>query len=192
MIRLLNGQVQLVALESVVIDVQGVGYELFLPVSLLRSLVSQGEKAKRQFHVYTHVREDALELYGFSTAADRNLFVQLLSVSGVGPKSALAVLDKGAASIVEAVQNSDVAFFKSVPRLGKKTAQKIILELQSKLGSLAELNLAPESEIKRDVREALLSMGYASTDVEQILSQLDQGLKLEEALKWALQNIGKK
>lgn len=188
MIRLLTGQVALVTSESVVLDVSGVGYEVYLPVSDLRQAAI--EKALT-VHVYTHVREDALQLYGFSGDAERNLFVQLISVSGVGPKSALGVLDKGASEIIEAIQNSDIAFFKSVPRLGKKTAQKIILELQSKVGALQELSFGVQNQLTRDVRAALVNMGYDEQSIDDVVSQLDPDWDVKMALKWSLQHIGK-
>lgn len=188
MIRLLTGRPVSVASDSLVVDVHGVGYEVWLPAQQLQLARQRNEVT---VHVFTYVREDALVLYGFLDAWERRLFEQLLSVSGVGPKSALAVLDKGAEAVVTAIQQSDVAFFQSIPRLGKKSAQKIILELQSKVGSLQEFSLAPQNQLTQDVRDALLNMGYNEAAIGQILPELQPDWNVAHALKWSLQNIGK-
>lgn len=188
MIRLLTGQPITFQDDALVVDVQGVGYEVWLPTKQLQ-IARQQETVT--LHVYTYVREEAFQLYGFLDALERRMFELLLGVSGVGPKSALAVMDKGAEAVVEAIQQSDVAFFQSVPRLGKKTAQKIILELQSKVGSLQEFTLAPQNQLTQDVRAALVTMGYNESAIESILPQLQSDWDVAYALKWSLQNIGK-
>lgn len=188
MIRLLLGSVILVNTDSLVLDVNGVGYEVYVPSS---SLSQASIEKQLQLHIYTHVREDVLQLYGFTDEAERNLFVQLLEVSGVGPKSALAILDQGAQQVIAAIQNSDVGFFRSVPRIGKKSAQKIILELQSKVGSLQELTFSAQNQTTKDVREALLSMGYNEAAVDEVIRQIDPDWEVKQALKWALQHVGK-
>jgi Holliday junction DNA helicase RuvA len=188
MIRLLTGHPISLLEDSLVVDVHGVGYEVYVPAKQIQQL-SQQEKVT--LHIYTHVREDSFMLFGFSQAFERQVFVQLLDVSGVGPRSALAILDKGADAVVEAIQQSDVGFFQSVPRLGKKTAQKIIVELQSKMGSLRELNLTPLSQITRDVRDALVQLGYNEQAIDKVVSDLDPAWDIATALKWSMQNIGK-
>jgi len=188
MIRLLTGKPLVWPQDAIVIDVHGVGYEVWVPT---KQKVYLADKDEVTLHIYTHVREDAFTLFGFIDAFERQVFVQLLDVSGVGPKSALAVMDKGAEAVILAIQQSDVSFFQSVPRLGKKTAQKIILELQSKVGSLREFSLAPANQLTSDVREALLTMGYDETSIDQVLSKLEPDWDVAQALKWSLQNIGK-
>ncbi len=188
MIRLLTGKPIVWQEDAIVLDVRGVGYEVWVPTKQKILLM---DKQEVTLHIYTHVREDAFTLFGFLDAFERQVFVQLLDVSGVGPKSALAVMDKEAEAIILAIQQSDVSFFQSVPRLGKKTAQKIILEMQSKVGSLQEFSLAPQNQLTSDVREALLTMGYDETSIDLVLSQLDPDWEVAYALKWSLQNIGK-
>ncbi|MBD3250344.1 MAG: Holliday junction branch migration protein RuvA [Candidatus Pacebacteria bacterium] len=168
-------------------DLSAVGYGVFVGSKLLSQLNSD---ELLELYIYTHVRDDALELYGFPSTDQQYLFELLLDVSGVGPKTALAIVDQSPQQIIEAVQQSQVSFFQQVPRVGKKTAQKIILELKSKLGSIKELSLGPRSEKERDVYEALVSLGYGESDAGQILTQLDlEKLSTEEAVKLALKKV---
>lgn len=190
MIRALRGTVQNIFSEGVILDVSGVGYEVLVPAGLVQLLVTQqGQVA--QLSIYTHVKEDALQLFGFQNESQRELFVLLLSVSGVGPRTALAVLDKGSEAVVNAIQQSDVAFFQGVPRLGKKTAQKIIVDLQSKLGKLQDLDLTPLSSAQNELQDALTGMGFAEVEVREVLRSLDPTLDIPEALRWALSRLRK-
>jgi Holliday junction DNA helicase RuvA len=190
MIRSLTGTIQTIIPEGMILDVSGVGYEVFLSSGHIFSLVPQ-QGTEVRISIYTHVKEDALQLFGFVSEAQRELFVQLLSVSGVGPRTALAVLDKGSDQVVSAIQNSDVAFFQGVPRLGKKTAQKIIVDLQSKLGKIQDLALGPVSSTLREVQEALVGMGFAEAHVRDALLDIDPDLDVAQALKTALRKLKK-
>lgn len=185
MIRMLTGQIVHRFIDGVVLDVNGVGYEVFVPSNLQSKL---GEKVV--VHIYTHVREEALNLFGFLTEAERILFVNLLSVSGVGPKSALHIIGHGVVAVEAAIRGSDVAFFQSIPRLGRKTAQKIIVDLQPKLGAESEFSLAAIGSVEYDVREALLSLGYDERSIGPVVAELDEGVSLEEGLKKSLQKLG--
>ncbi len=189
MIRTLTGRPQAFFEEGVVLEVGGVGYEIFLDQPTQRQLETVEQTT---LQIYTLVREEALQLFGFRSADERQLFVQLLSVSGVGPKSALHVLANGAAAVRQAIRHSDVAFFQAVPRLGKKTAQKIIVDLQSKLGAEAELDLAPPGSLKHDLREALLGLGYDERSIQSLMRSVDDSWSIEVALKWALRELGAK
>ena len=191
MIRLLTGTIHTVFTEEVIIDVHGVGYAVWVTPSAARDLQVQSGQVT-SLHIYTHVKEDALQLFGFRSSSERELFVHLLSVSGIGPKTALSVLDKGAEGIAQAIRTSDVGFFSGVPRLGKKSAQKIIVELQPKLGKLQELDLSPETPVASDVREALVGMGYPESLVRDVLGQLDSSLDVAGALKWSLQELARR
>lgn len=188
MIRILIGQPEPVASDSLAIMVQGVGYEVFVGPRTRQALLLQPTAT---VHIYTHVREDQLHLFGFVSGSDREMFIRLLSVSGVGPRSAMMIIDNGVSAVVKAIQTSDVAFFQSVPRLGKKTAQKIIVELQSKVGTVEELNLSPENTMQQDLREALLNMGYNQTRVDQLVREVDPSLDIAQAVKWSLQQFNK-
>lgn len=188
MIRILIGQPEPVASDSLAIMVQGVGYEVFVGPRTRQALLLQSIAT---VHIYTHVREDQLHLFGFVSGSDREMFIRLLSVSGVGPRSAMMIIDNGVSAVVKAIQTSDVAFFQSVPRLGKKTAQKIIVELQSKVGTVEELNLSPENTMQQDLREALLNMGYNQTRVDQLVREVDPSLDIAQAVKWSLQQFSK-
>lgn len=188
MIRMLSGITRFRTHESIVLDVQGVGYEVFVPVNALGEYVV-GQSA--QCVVYTHVREESLELFGFPSEDERELFILLLSVSGVGPKTALAVLGRGAAAVIAAIQQSDVAFFQGVPRLGKKTAQKLILELQSKVGQHKAFQLPKHTAVLQDVADGLRAMGYEPDHWADILNQVQDDWAVEHALKWVLQEINR-
>jgi len=188
MIRLLTGQPEPVAPDVLAVVVQGVGYEVFVGPRTRQQLMVQPTVT---VHIYTHVREDQLHLFGFISGSDREMFIRLLSVSGVGPKSAMMIIDNGVGPVVKAIQTSDVAFFQSVPRLGKKTAQKIIVELQSKVGSVEELNLSPENTMQQDLRAALLNMGYNEARVDQLVREVDPSFDIAQAVKWSLQQFSR-
>lgn len=188
MIRKLTGQPEIIDQETLVIDVNGVGYEVFVPPKQLPILAKESTVT---LHVYTHVREDQFSLFGFSELSDRQLFTLLLDVSGVGPKSALMIVNESAAAVIQAIQQSDVSFFSHIPRIGKKTAQKIILELQSKVGALEEFQLEMHSNLHQDLKAALLNMGYTERDVDRVVRQVEPDLDIATALRWCLKNIGK-
>ena len=145
-----------------IVDVNGVGYGVLANAGTLQTAGSLDEIS---LNIYTHVREDRIELYGFSSPQEQMLFELLISVSGVGPKTALAITEKGSQALVEAIQQADVRFFTKVPRVGKKSAQKIIIELKSKLGGLKDLDLKPLAGKNQDVSEALQSLGFAEEEI---------------------------
>src|SRR3990167_9962071 len=143
MIGHLNGEVIFKESNSIILDVKGVGYKVLAASDVLT-------KAHKGFplelFIYTHVREDNISLFGFLEASDLKLFENLIGVSGIGPKTAMNIFSIGDRSqIVSAIISADTAFFKSVPRLGQKNAQKIIIELKNKYGSIAELDLSGEA-----------------------------------------------
>lgn len=187
MIGFLSGTVRKLS-DAVFIQTGGVGYRVEVGTGLLRSL--QPDETASLF-VYTHVKEDALKLFGFATEADLLLFELVLSVSGVGPKTALVLVDAGSDRLVAAVQNANVAFFSSIPRVGKKLAQKIIIELKSKLGGLKELELGPLSETEQDLMEGLKNLGFDEGSIQQVLGELDRTQSLEGMLKEAVKRLSK-
>jgi Holliday junction DNA helicase RuvA len=168
---------------SVVVDVNGVGYLVHATPSVLRL----GEELTVE--TYLHVREDALQLYGFATVDERQLFVHLLSVNGVGPKVALAIVSGSSpAELRRAIALEDTARFEAIPGIGKKTAQRVVLELKEKLGSLEVASGAGAGEVAGSLqaREALVELGYALLDAERALEGVDPTLPVEQQVRLAL------
>lgn len=171
--------------NRLIIDVNGVGYLVAVTNSTAQKLANQSTVT---IYTYTHVREESLELYGFFSPGDQELFELLLSVNGVGPKTALAISEAGANRISTAVQEADVAFFTSVPRVGKKQAQKIIIELKGKLGSIQELELGSLPPEKQDVQDALLALGFEEQQILRLMKSVPANMSTAEAVTWALQH----
>ena len=168
--------------------VGGVGYTVFVSNTTLAAAV---ELPEIELYIFTHVTETAFDLFGFRTQQEKKLFTLLLATSGVGPKTALAITEKGSDSIVTAVQEATVSFFTSVPRVGKKMAQKIIIDLTPKLGSIKELQLAPLSGIHSELSEALLSLGFDENSVTDIARSPEfEGKTIQEALQLSLKKLG--
>jgi Holliday junction DNA helicase RuvA len=169
-----------------VLDVNGVGYLVAATPAVLRRATPG---AGLTVETYLHVREDALQLYGFADAEERELFVHLLTVSGVGPKVALAVVSGSpAAELRRAIALGDHARFQAIPGIVKKTAERIVLELREKLGAVAEPPLAavdgaPSHLVARD---ALVELGYSVVDAERALAEVDPELPAEERVRLAL------
>ena len=171
--------------EGLVVDVGGVGYLLAATPSAVRLADGAQEVS---LHTYLHVREDALQLYGFADAAERELFVQLLSVNGVGPKVALAIVSGSpAAELRRAIVLEDTARFQAIPGIGKKTAERIVLELKEKLGG-APVPISSASGTQPHVvaRDALVELGYSLGEAEQALAAVDPELSPEERVRQAL------
>lgn len=188
MIGLLKGTPRLFGSELIV-DVNGVGYQVTVTSSLIAEIAHRSEI---ELFIHTHVREDILELYGFRSSEEKRLFLLLLDVSGVGPRTALAITEREPQAIITAVQHADSSFFSSIPRVGKKVAQKIIIDLKSKLGSLKDLELGPTSSQEQEIVLALSSLGFSEENVLSVLRTDDySALPLEEAIKRIIQKLGK-
>ena len=188
MIGLLTGTVVLLG-QDVIIDVSGVGYQVAVSTTT-QAKITNDQTAT--LFIYTHVKEDSLELFGFLDVADKRLFQLLLGVSGVGPRTALAISDLGASSIIAAVQEANVARFSAVPRVGKKLAQKIIIELKSKLGSLQELELGGVTDpAQQEVLAALISLGFEEQSIYRVLKELDSTLSVADQVKQAMKLLAK-
>jgi len=192
MIGSLRGIVELRNDPYLLVDVSGVGYKVLVSNEVLSKVEGVGGQIK--LFVHTHVRDDALELFGFSHFEDLKLFEMLIGVSGVGPKTAMGIFSsKNRPDIINAIVSSDVDFFTTVPRLGKKNAQKIIIELKNKFGSISELDLS-ESFVKQnnEVVHALKSLGFSSKETEEALKNIkEEGKSTEEKIKFALKYLGK-
>jgi Holliday junction DNA helicase RuvA len=171
--------------DGLVLDVGGVGYLVAATPSAVRKADGGGEIA---LHTYLHVREDALQLFGFAEAAERELFVQLLSVNGVGPKVALAIVSGSpAAELRRAIVLEDSARFQAIPGIGKKTAERIVLELKEKIaGGPVPISTASGTQPHLVARDALVELGYSVGEAEQALAAVDPELPPEERVRQAL------
>jgi len=153
--------------NSVIIDIQGVGYEVTIPVTTFYVLGEAGSEVSLKIH--THVREDALLLYGFATLRDKELFLKLTSVSGIGPKVAISMLSgMASAELITAITKNDLGRLTTIPGVGRKTAERVVVELRDKLGKIAieegEIAFTPETAsdaaIQDDTAAALVALGY--------------------------------
>jgi Holliday junction DNA helicase RuvA len=171
--------------EGLVLDVGGVGYLVAATPSAVRAADGATEVVVQ---TYLHVREDALQLYGFADTAERELFVQLLSVNGVGPKVALAIVSGSpAADLRRAIVLEDTARFQAIPGIGKKTAERIVLELKEKLGDApVPISSAAGTTPHVVARDALVELGYSVGEAEQALATVDPELPPEERVRQAL------
>jgi len=199
MIALLRGQLAYRSPEQIIIDVAGVGYRLQIPLSTFYTLPEEGNV---QLQVHTHVKEDAIHLFGFSSTAEKDLFILLISVSGVGPKLAITILSHIAtADLALALSQGDIPRLTAIPGIGKKSAERLILELQDKATIYAVTATVPPSDSSianaedghQDALSALVNLGYKEALAKRALNtlQLPQGAPLEEILKAALQVLMK-
>jgi holliday junction DNA helicase RuvA len=186
MISRLRGEVVGRTADGIVLDVNGVGY-------LLQATRRAAQKARGTGEVtletYLHVREDALQLYGFADAAEREIFVHLLSVSGVGPKVALAIVSGSTPQeLLRAIALEDTARFQAIPGIGKKTAQRVVLELKEKLADGVEVPAAAGESAGGHLvaRDALVELGYSVVEADQALADTDPELAPEERVREVL------
>jgi holliday junction DNA helicase RuvA len=177
--------------DSVLIDVGGVGYEIFVPVSTFLELPAEGKIVRLRIH--THVREDALLLYGFWTDLERVAFRLLIGISKIGPRIALAILSGiPAPRLIEAVRTQNLAAFKGIPGVGGKTAERIVIELRDKVDGLEAraFDAAPADDVESSTLSALLNLGYtraqAERAVQTALERVERGAGLEALVKEAL------
>ncbi len=159
MIALLRGRLFEKRPNQVIVDVNGVGYSVSIPVSCFSQLPNRGSEV--QFHIYTHVREDALSLYGFLTEKEKALFEKLISVSGIGPRLAITLLSGlSADELTAAIRRGDVQRLVRVPGVGRKTGERLVLELREKMPEVEVQGAAP-AELEDEVISALLNLGCA-------------------------------
>lgn len=192
MIAFLRGNVAVIDGSTIVLDVHGVGYKVLVTQDVL-AVCSRG--AELELFTYTHVRENILELFGFGAYSDLKLFEQLISVSGVGPKTAIGVFSLGTShEIMTAIAQENVAFFTAVPRLGKKNAQKLIIELKTKMAIGNDVTFAVgDNAIGAEVIAALQAVGFSASEAGKALMAIDgQGETVGEKVKLALRYLGKK
>ncbi|MFZ2152920.1 MAG: Holliday junction branch migration protein RuvA [Microgenomates group bacterium] len=188
MISSLRGVVSRIFLNHIEIDVSGVGYLVF--VGKKNFIEGTGVK----IFTYMAVSETDMSLYGFEKPEDLDLFKMLITVSGVGPKTAAGILaEKNSIEIIRAIGEADVDFFKKLKGIGLKTAQRIIVDLKSKIGGLGELNLKDELPLlEDDLVLSLQQLGFEKKEIESVVKKLPSDLiELEERLSWCLQNLGR-
>jgi holliday junction DNA helicase RuvA len=171
--------------DTVVLDVSGVGYLLHATPRVVRAAEEGGEIT---VETHLHVREDALQLYGFADGEERRLFEQLLSVSGVGPKVALAIVSGSSPrELHRAIVLEDTARFQAIPGIGKKTAQRVVLELKEKLaGDVAPIPITAARRGDSVARDALVELGFSPAEAERALAATDPELPPEERVRQAL------
>lgn len=205
MISHLSGNLLAKHATSVVVEVGGVGYEVTIPVTTFYDLGDVG--AGVRLNIYTHVREDALQLFGFRTLRERELFTLLISVSGIGPKSAVAMLSgMSADEIVTAIRTNNYARLTSIPGVGRKTAERLVIELRDKMAALSSPALeqeiaaggptAAQSEdaLREDTLAALLQLGFPKPAAEKAINgAMQEGgeLSVETLLRRSLRQLSK-
>jgi len=174
--------------EGVIVDVGGVGYHVNVPLSALTNIPAAGEVVA--LHIYTHVREDAIQLYGFLTEEEKRVFVTLLGINGIGPRLALAILSgMPVERFMEAVYNEDISLLTTVPGLGKKIASRLILELREKLPKMTAYSKAhPLSE---DALSALVNLGYKESLAKKAVEMAIKGgvNTIEDIIKESLKYL---
>jgi Holliday junction DNA helicase RuvA len=194
MISSITGTVKSTSVSSIVVEVSGVGVFLQVPIRVAAK-IQNGEKVS--FHTYLVVREDALTLYGFSEVLDRDFFELLLSVTGIGPKVAQSILaNADAGAIANAIVSSNLKALESVPGLGKKGDQRLVLELKDKAVAFAGSKVGSNFAVSNQVENALQGLGYSVKEVASMLSKVmkeekTEGLNAAQILKLALKNSGK-
>ncbi|MBI5358318.1 Holliday junction branch migration protein RuvA [Candidatus Amesbacteria bacterium] len=183
MIGYIQGEIKYTNIDSILVLVNNIGYKVY--VAKLFPVGSQIE-----LYIHTHVREDSLDLYGFANPSELQMFEWLISVSGIGPKTALLTMAQGAAKIGKAIATADVGFFTQIPRLGKKNAQKIIIELKNKIGGLTDLNLS-QDEPTTEAILALQSMGYTQSEAQRAINIVGQDESVAETVRKVLKYYGR-
>jgi len=176
MIAHLRGRILSKRPNQAVVDVNGVGYEVAISIPTFSELPAAGGEVS--LHIHTHVREDALALYGFLRAQEKELFERLISVSGIGPKLAITVLSgMQAEKMVAAIRGNDIAALTKIPGIGKKTAERMVLELRDKLDSfgVAAAVVSRHSPVEEDVLSALTNLGYQRAAAERALAAAGNG-----------------
>ena len=207
MIAHLSGTLLSKQATSVIVDVGGVGYDVAIPLSTFYDLGEIGEPV--QLRVYTHVREDALQLYGFKTARERELFLQLISVNGVGPALAIKLLSgMNADEMIASIRTNNLVRLVAIPGVGRKTAERLVVDLRDKIAALSSPALEEEfaaksavegaptttEAMRNDAMSALANLGYQRAAVEKaVKNAVDEGgeLSVEVILRRSLRSLAK-
>ncbi|MGB7921699.1 MAG: Holliday junction branch migration protein RuvA [Pyrinomonadaceae bacterium] len=208
MIAHLSGILLFKQTTTVILEVGGVGYEVTIPLSTFYDLPDAGTNSNIKLRIYTHVREDALQLYGFKTARERELFQQLISVSGIGPKLGITMLSgMNADEIIASIRTNNLARLTSIPGVGRKTAERLVIELRDKIAALSSPALeeefaaqsgagasVSEDAVRDDALSALINLGYQKASAEKaITAAIQEGgdISVEMLLRRALRTLAK-
>lgn len=190
MIGRLTGVIADKSPPQLLVDVAGVGYELDVPMSTFYNLPGLGERVSLLTHFV--VREDAQQLFGFLTSAERDTFRQLVRISGVGPRMALALLSGLSVSELAAtVSRQDSSRLVKVPGIGKKTAERLLLELKGKLAPALGASSTPASDAETDILQALLALGYSEREAAAALKTLPDGASVSDGIKHSLRALAR-
>ncbi len=201
MIALLTGRLAFKSPSQITLDVQGVGYEVFIPLSTFYSLPDINESTSLRVH--THLREDAIQLFGFLTATEKGAFILLTGISGIGPKLALSVLSTlSVTDLVSAIQSGDMEKLATVPGIGKKSAGRIVLELKDKVERLQAVPAAvatvmgdQSSRVDDDALSALVNLGYRAQEAKDIIKRISQSqagpMPLKDLIRETLKELAK-
>jgi Holliday junction DNA helicase RuvA len=175
---------------QVLLDCNGVGYEVLVPMSSFYNLPALGERVALLTHLV--VREDAQVLYGFCSAAEREAFRQLIRISGVGPRTALSVLSgMSVAELAQAVTLQEAAHLVKVPGIGKKTAERLLLELKGKLGADIGASVIVANGSQADIQQALLALGYSEREASASLKGLPEAVGVSDGIKLAIKALSR-
>lgn len=199
MIAALTGRVIFKSPTQITVDVHGVGYEIFIPLSTYYSLPEVNESTSLRVH--THLREDAIQLFGFLTVTEKDAFILLTGISGIGPKLALSVLSTlPIPDLVSAIQTGDLEKLETVPGVGKKSAGRIALELKDKIERLGQSHVpvsghAAGGGLQDDALSALVNLGYRAGDAKDVLTRITRGasgpIPLKDLIREALKDLAK-
>jgi Holliday junction DNA helicase RuvA len=200
MIALLTGIIAVKSPDTVILDVGGVGYRVQIPFSTYFALPDEGKSLS--LYIHTHVKEDAINLYGFLTPAEKQFFQLLMTVSGVGPKLAKDILSNiQPDELASALSRGDIVRLNAIPGIGRKTAERLVLELKEKVvksGLAGEIGKSPvftrqDTSVRDDVASALVNLGYKEAVVTKVLAEMeiDADVTMETVLKLALKRLMK-
>ncbi len=202
MIAYLSGKLIEKQANTAIVDVGGVGYEVSIPLSTFYELGDVGSDV--QLRIYTHVREDAIQLFGFKSLRDRSLYLRLISVQGIGPKLGIAILSgMNTDEIIMAIRTDDLARLTSIPGVGRKTAERLVIELRDKVGELASAGSTPldaatptqpSDAVFEDALSALVNLGYQRNAAEKAVKKAAQEgteMSVQKLLRRSLQVLAK-
>lgn len=189
MIAKIKGKIEYLGENFAVVDVSGIGYKIFLTPYVIGKISG---KEEGEFFVHTYVREDTLALYGFLNQDELEMFELLISITGIGPKAGLGILSIATPKTIKtAILNEDSSILTKVSGIGKKTAERVILELQNKIADISEGEKG-EAVVDSDSIEALVTMGYSLTEAREAMKQVPEEVKdIGQRIKLALKNLGK-